>query len=99
MYKKYVRDGMGKKRISAIKYSDIKKFYNSLIDEKGFKPNSMEIIHTILHPVFTMAVRDGYIRTNPTDSVMGEIKKSHNREKSKRHVLTTARLEGKIKIC
>lgn len=93
MYKRYVRDGIGKKRISAIKYSDIKKFYNSLIDEKGFKPNSMEIVHTILHPVFTMAVRDGYIRNNPTDGVMGEIKKSHNWEKSKRHALTTEQQE------
>ena len=79
---------IGKRRISSIKYSDVKKFYNSLILEKKFKPNSMEIIHTILHPVFTMAVRDGYIRTNPSDGVMGEIKKSHNWEKPKRHALT-----------
>ena len=88
MYKKYVSDTIGKRRISSIKYSDIKKFYNSLILEKKFKPNSMEIINTILHPVFTMAVRDGYIRTNPSDGVMAEIKKSHNWEKPKRHALT-----------
>lgn len=60
----------------------------SLIHEKGFKPNSMEIVHTLLHPVFTTAVRDGYIRINPTDSVMAEIKKSHAWEKPKRHALT-----------
>lgn len=88
MYKNYVSDTIGKRRISSIKYSDIKKFYNSLILEKKFKPNSMEIINTILHPVFTMAVRDGYIRTNPSDGVMAEIKKSHNWEKPKRHALT-----------
>ena len=88
MYKKYVSETIWKRRISSIKYSDVKKFYNSLILEKKFKPNSMEIIHTISHPVFTMAVRDGYIRTNPSDGVMGEIKKSHNWEKPKRHALT-----------
>lgn len=88
MYKKYVSDVIGKRRIGSIKYSDIKKFYNSLILEKKFKPNSMEIINTILHPVFTMAVRDGYIRMNPSDGVMAEIKKSHNWEKPKRHALT-----------
>ena len=88
MYKNYVSDVIGKRRIGSIKYSDIKKFYNSLILEKKFKPNSMEIINTILHPVFTMAVRDGYIRTNPSDGVMAEIKKSHNWEKPKRHALT-----------
>lgn len=53
----------------------------------------MEIIHTILHPVFTLAVRDGYIRTNPSDGVMGEIKKSHNWEKPKRHALTVEQQE------
>lgn len=51
MYNHYVRDGFGKLRISKIKYSDIKKFYYSLILEKGFKPNSMEIVHTLLHGV------------------------------------------------
>lgn len=88
MYKNYVGNVIGKRRIGSIKYSDIKRFYNSLILEKKFKPNSMEIINTILHPVFTMAVRDGYIRTNPSDGVMAEIKKSHNWEKPKRHALT-----------
>lgn len=88
MYKNYVSDSLGQKKIGSIKYSDIKAFYNSLIREKGFKPNSMEIINTILHPTFTLAVRDGYIRTNPTDGVMAEIKKSHNWEKPKRHALT-----------
>lgn len=88
MYKKYVSGTLGKKNLSSIKYSSIKAFYTSLITEQGFKPNSMEIIHTILHPVFTLAVRDGYIRNNPTDGVMAEIKKSHNWEKPKRHALT-----------
>ena len=88
MYDGYVRDEIGGKTLKSIKYSDIKRFYNALILEKGFKPNSMEIIHTLLHPVFTLAVRDGYIRTNPTDGVMAEIKKSHDWEKPKRHALT-----------
>lgn len=88
MYKNYVRDAIGGRTLQSIKYSDVKRFYNSLITEKGFKPNSMEIINTILHPVFTLAVRDGYIRTNPTDGVMAEIKKAHNWEKAKRHALT-----------
>lgn len=88
MYKNYVQDVIGNKPINIIKYSDIKRFYNALITDRGFKPNSMEIIHTILHPVFTLAVRDGYIRSNPTEGVMTEIKKSHDWEKSKRHALT-----------
>ena len=50
----------------------------------------MEIIHTIIHPIFTLAVRDNYIRINPATGAMAEIKKSHNWEKPKRHALTIA---------
>jgi len=88
MYKKYVSDTIGLRSIASIKYSDIKRYYIHLIHELGFKPNSMEIINTILHPVFNIAVRDGLIRINPTDGVMAEIKKSHDWEKPKRHALT-----------
>lgn len=94
MYRKYVQDEIGAKNIADIKYSDIKRFYIHLIKDIGFKPNSMEIIHTILHPVFNVAVRDGFIRTNPTDGVIAEIKKSHNWEKPKRHALTEAQQIG-----
>lgn len=93
MYDKYIRPEIGQKNITIIKYSDVKKFYMSLIYEKGFKPNSMEIVNTILHPVFTSAVRDGYIRLNPSDGVMAEIKKSHTWEKPKRHALTERQQE------
>lgn len=88
MYEHYIRDSFGQKKLASVKYSDVKAFYTSLIKDKGFKPNSMEILHTILHPTFTLAVRDDYIRKNPTDGVMAEIKKSHNWEKPKRHALT-----------
>ena len=88
MYEKYIRESFGKKKLSKVRYSDVKAFYYSLINERGFKPASMEIAHTLLHPTFNMAVRDGYINRNPTDGVMGEIKKSHQWEHKKRHALT-----------
>jgi len=90
MYNKYVRDDFGCKDIASIKYSDVKKFYIHLIKDCGFKPNSMEIINTIIHPVFTIAVRDGLIRINPATGAIADIKKSHNWEKPKRHALTEA---------
>lgn len=89
LYSKYVKNTIGTMNVGSIKFSDIKKFYISLI-RRGFKPNSVENIQTILHPVFNAAVRDGYIRKNPTDGVLAEIKKSHNWEKPKRHALTVA---------
>ena len=98
MYKKYVWDSLGRMKLPEIKYSDIKKFYNHLIRDVGFKPNSMEIIHTILHPIFTTAVRDGYIRVNPTDGVMAEIKKSNDWEKPKRHALSVSEQEAFVEF-
>lgn len=88
MYNKYVRPKFGKQKIAEVKYSHVKRFYTYLINEAGFKPNSMEIVHTILHPTFALAVKDDIILKNPTDTVMGEIKRSHNWEKTKRHALT-----------
>ena len=38
MFNKYVRETFGKKKIASIKYSDVKRFYNSLIHDLGFKP-------------------------------------------------------------
>ena len=90
IWRKFIKDAIGHLDVGAIKFSDIKKFYISLIRVNGFKPNSVENIQTILHPVFAAAVRDGYIRTNPTEGVLAEIKKSHNWEKPKRHALTEA---------
>ena len=94
MYDKFVRVKFGKQRISQIKYSDVRRFYNHLINDLKFKPNSLETVHSLLHPTFTLAVRDGYIRSNPSDGLMGDIKKSHCWEKPQRHALTEAEQEA-----
>ena len=86
-YRKHIRNGLGKKTISSIKYSTIKNFYVQLL-QSGLKIGTIKGIQTILHPVFAGAVRDGYIRTNPTDGVIADIVKSLHCETKKRHALT-----------
>lgn len=98
MYDKFVRVKFGKQRISMIRYSDVRKFYNYLINDLQFKPNSLETIHSLLHPTFTLAVRDGYIRSNPSDGLMGDIKKSHCWEKPQRHALTEVEQEAFVQF-
>ena len=88
MYDKYVRDEIGNMAMTSIKFTTMKKFFNHLLHDIGFKPNSVEIVHTILHPVFTIAMRDGLIRINPTDGIMADLKRSNDWEKPKRHGLT-----------
>ena len=87
MYDHCVRETLGRKNIADIKYSDVKFFYYSLIDS-GIQVNSIDTVHTVLHPTFEMAVRDGVIRNNPSDRVMAEIKKSSGKNKGIRHALT-----------
>ena len=87
MWDKYAKETIGRRKLSSIRKSDILHFYNDLMDA-GFKPNSMEIMNTIMHPTFQMAVEDGYVRLNPTAGCMAEIKKSHDWTKPKRHALT-----------
>jgi integrase len=94
LYKKFVRDEIGYRKIESFKYSDMDKFYKSLIDEKGFKVSSLESIHSVLHPVFTLAVRDGYLRMNPTEGLIREIKRKRHWVDPKRHALS--REEQKI---
>ena len=88
VYKHYIKDELGMRSISSIKYSDIKKFYLALFYEKGMKPNTIHAVNTVLHPIFTLAVRDGYIRANPAYQVYAELKKQNAWSQDKRHALT-----------
>ena len=71
-YNHFVRETLGKRRIATIKYSDVKRFYYTLILEKQVKASSVESVHTQLHPAFQMAVRDGILRLNPTSENISE---------------------------
>ena len=88
MYQQFVAPDFGKKRVSGIKKSDVRRFYNTLVDERGLKINTLDSIHTVLHPVLELAVEDGYLRNNPSDNVLREIKQSHNYDTEKKKALT-----------
>ena len=77
MYNLFVAPCFGKKRISSLVKSDVKRFYNMLADERGIAVSTIDGIHTVLHQVLDMAVDDAYIRHNPADNVLKELKKAH----------------------
>lgn len=87
-YDHFVRPTFGRKFLTKIKYSDVKDFYNWLMFEQGLQPNTLDNIHTQLHPTFDLAVKDDLIRKNPTDGAMTEIKKNTAAFRRKRHALT-----------
>lgn len=88
MYDRFLRDNFGMKKIGEVKYSDVLLLYSDLLHNKGVQINTLETIHTILHPTFQMAVRDEVIARNPTDGVMAELKKKSGKNKGVRHALT-----------
>ena len=51
MYKTYVWNDLGKKKIKDIKKPDVKAFFNRLYDS-GLKTNTLETIQNVLHQVF-----------------------------------------------
>lgn len=90
MYETFVRNNIGKDRISTLKKSDIKRFYNYLADERGLQASTIDSIHTVLHQILDMAVDDDYIRNNPSNNVLKELKQSHCFKTEKRRALTRA---------
>ena len=93
MYNTFVRPKFGKLKISQVKKSDVKRFYNYLADERGLQASTIDSIHTVLHQVFDLAVDDGYIRSNPSERVLKEIKQAHCFQTEKRKALTVAEQE------
>lgn len=97
-YDKYVRDRIGNKPISKVVYSTILNLYNTLLKEgadpdeegnkKGISYGSLSIIDNILHPMFTLAIRNHYIYDNPTSGVLKEIRDNHDTETTDRYALS-----------
>ena len=88
MYNMFVRPSFGRFKLTMVKKSDVKRFYNTMADEKILKISTIDTVHNILHQVFDLAVSDNYIRVNPTDNMLKELKQSHNFHVEKRKALT-----------
>lgn len=93
MYEQFVKPDFGNTRVSQLKKSDVKRFYNMLADERALKVSTIDSIHTVLHQVLDMAVDDAYLRNNPSDNVLKELKQAHNFDAEKRKALTVAEQE------
>ena len=68
MYELFVKPTFGKKKLVQVKKSDVRRFYNQLIDDKVLKPSTVDVIHNIVHQVFQIAVDDD-MRSNSNEGV------------------------------
>lgn len=90
MYEMFVMPTFGKKRVTQVQKSDVKRFYNGLVDNKILSISTVDNIHNILHQVFQVAVDDNFIRQNPTDRMLKELRIAHGHETEKRKALSIA---------
>lgn len=88
MYMQFVEPEIGQLKVKNIKRSDIRRFYNMMADERGLKMSTIDNIHTVLHQVLDLAVEDYYIRSNPSDNALKELKQVRNSDADKRKALT-----------
>lgn len=88
MYNQFVSPDFGKTRVLDLKRSDVRAFYNLLTDERHLKTSTVDSIHTVLHQVLDFGVQDDYLRYNPSDNALKELKKAHNADGEKRKALT-----------
>ena len=93
MYTMFVEPDFGKRKIVDLKRSDIRSFYNYLADERHVQINTIDCIHTVLHQVLELGVEDDYLRYNPSDNALKELKKARNFEVTKRRALTVLEQE------
>ena len=88
MYELFVKDDLGQHRLREIRRPDVKAFYNKLVEQRDLKINTLEIIHNVLHQILQVAVDDNYIRQNPSDRILSELKRSSCYEESHKRALT-----------
>lgn len=73
MYEKFVYHALGKKKIIEIDNIDVVAFYNSLYDEKYLQANTIDTIHTVIHQLFKLAIKNNVMRYNPSDEALKEL--------------------------
>ncbi|MEL7606054.1 MAG: site-specific integrase [Sedimentibacter saalensis] len=88
MYTQFVESDFGYSKIADLKRTDVRAFYNHLADVQHLKTATIDNIHTVLHQVLELGVEDDYLRYNPSDNALKELKKAHNSDSVKRRALT-----------
>lgn len=93
MYGKFVEESLGRYKLVELKRSDVRRFYNDLVDNKGVGIHTLDTVHTVIFQVLELAVEEDRIRINPSSSALRELKKTHNIDEEKRKALTVAEHE------
>lgn len=101
LYNTFVRPVIGNKRVSTLRKSDVKKYYNYLADERNLKVSTIDSIHTVLHQILNKAIRRIIRDCNDEQfekSEEPEVLLPHFSCHSLRHTFTTRMCEAGVNI-
>ena len=87
-YDVYLRNRIGSRRLSTIKYSDVKKCYNDIIEKDGISVSTLSTIDAVLKPILRMATRDNLLRNNPAVGALSDVAKDMDSKATKKQALT-----------
>lgn len=87
-YNKRIRSDLGKRLVTAIRWSDVKRFYIKMLGEEGLSVSYVDNMSKIIEPVLELAVKDGVIEFNPARGVMKELRKRKDWHPKTRKALT-----------
>lgn len=88
MYNHFVKDRLGRYKVRSLHRTDIKRFYNHLVDIDGLKIGTIGTIHLIIHQILQLAVEDDILRKNVSDNGLRDLKKVRGLHVRKRKALT-----------
>lgn len=80
----FIQPDLRHSKITDLKATDVRAFYNMIADERHLKASMIDSIHTVLRQVLELGVKDDYLRYNPTDNALKKLKKAHNHDSEKR---------------
>ena len=93
MYDHFVKKSIGLYKVRSIHRTDIKRFYNKLVDVDGLKISTVGTIHLVIHQVLQLGVEYDILRKNVSDVGLKVLKKVIGLCGTKRKALTLAQQE------
>lgn len=88
-YNLYLKDRIGHRPISSVKFSEVQKVYNDILEQHGVSGATMITVNAVMKQTFNLAVRDNLLRTNPVEGVLLDVLNPEDRKHDKKFALTT----------
>ena len=95
-YNKHIRQEIGKRLVTSIRESDVKRFYIKKIGEDGLSVSYVIGMSNIIEPVLELAVKEGYIDINPSKGVIKDLRKRKDWTPKIRKALTEKQQEALV---